>query len=200
MESKKDALRLTAGIQKAAAAAASGKSALEGTVATAAATGASQSITGSQPGLSTLGATGVAGATGEAGATATGTQPIEEVKDGESSGHSNFEDKPIDDEMEPEAATLKAELAAKKERDEAVMTFERINSKAENTALAADSMMEDAAANTSLNVLQSAEDLNNLWQRIRIFLKGRDDEGNLVEHSQPGRVHFTKICEDRQRM
>ena len=103
--------------------------------------------------------------------------------------------------MEPDAATVKAELAARKERDEAVRTFERMKAKAGNTAVAADSMMEDAAAaNTSLNVSQSAEDLNNLWQRIRSFLNGRDDEGNLVEHSQPGRVRFTKICEDRQRM
>ena len=102
--------------------------------------------------------------------------------------------------MEPDAATVKADLAARKERDEAVRTFERMKAKAGNTAVAADSMMEDAAANTSLNVSQSAEDLNNLWQRIRSFLNGRDDEGNLVEHSQPGRVRFTKICEDRQRM
>ena len=90
MEPKKDASRLTAGTQKAGTAAASGKSALKGTAATAAATGASRSTAGGRPGLSTLGATGAAGAT------ATGTQPIEEVKDGESSVYSNFEDEPIE--------------------------------------------------------------------------------------------------------
>ena len=103
--------------------------------------------------------------------------------------------------MEPDAATMKAEIAARKERDEAVRAFERMKQKAGNTSVAADSMMEDAAAtNTSLNVSQSAEDLNNLWQRIRAFLNGRDEEGNLVEHSQPGRVRFQEACEAKARM
>ena len=61
---------------------------------------------------------------------------------------------------------------------------------------AVDSMAEADAANTSENNLSvNSEHRNNLWQRIRNFLNGKDDEGNDVEHGTPGRVRFTEICE-----
>jgi hypothetical protein len=61
---------------------------------------------------------------------------------------------------------------------------------------AADSMAEAEAGNASdNNISVNSEQLNNLWQRIRYFLNGKDDEGNDVEHGTTGRIRFTEICE-----
>ena len=33
---------------------------------------------------------------------------------------------------------------------------------------------------------------------MRQFLNGKDEDGQDVEHAQPGRVRFTEICENKQ--
>lgn len=88
MEPKKDTGKRVPGSSLGASAAASGKSALRGTEATAASTGAKPA--GFTAGRSTLGASAALG-------TAATAKPIEEVKhkDGESSGYSDFDEEEI---------------------------------------------------------------------------------------------------------
>ena len=103
--------------------------------------------------------------------------------------------------VEPTAAALKAEIAAKRERDMKVRAYEADKAKAGNASMiTADSVMDDAAsaggANASaMNMTVDADALNALWQRVRYFLNGKDELGNDAEGSTPGRTRFTELCE-----
>ena len=114
------------------------------------------------------------------------------------------------DENPPQtAAEIKEGLAATKARKEAVRAFEVEKSKSgvNSSLITAESMMDDAAAeaevggkpkNPALSMKQEdADALNELWSRMRQFLNGKDDEGNQVEHQEPGRVRFTQLCEEK---
>ena len=113
----------------------------------------------------------------------------------------------VDENPPQTAAAVKAELAAKKARTDAVRTFEIEKSKSgvNSSLITAESMMDDAAAEAEVDgttrnpalvtTPEEAERLNELWARVRLFLNGKDESGNDVEHSTPGRVRFTEICE-----
>lgn len=80
--------------------------------------------------------------------------------------------------------------------------YEREKAKAGNVSALTETMLDEttqSAANTSsnpvANISANAENLNNLWERVRYFLNGKDDMGHDVEHGRPGRVRFTEICE-----
>ena len=46
--------------------------------------------------------------------------------------------------------------------------------------------------------MAQADQLNDLWARVRQFLNGKDADGQDVEHQTPGRRRFTEICEQKQ--
>ena len=107
---------------------------------------------------------------------------------------------------EPTAASIKAEIAAKRERDMKVRAYETDKAKAGNTSmLTADSLMDEAASAvggnaSALNTSVNTEHLNALWQRIKYFLNGKDELGNDVEHAKTGRARFAEICELKSSM
>ena len=100
------------------------------------------------------------------------------------------------------AAQLKAEIATTKANKDAVRAYEKEKAKAGNVSVITENMMDETtttAVNTSnnpvANISANSESLNQLWQRVRYFLNGKDDLGNDVEHGRPGRVRFTELCE-----
>ena len=101
---------------------------------------------------------------------------------------------------EPKTAEeAKTAIATLKSNKAAVRAHEEQKQKAGNQSiLTADSMMDDtqAAAGSSkeVNISQNSENLNKLWQRVRYFLNGKDEEGKDVEYTNPGRKRFTEIC------
>ena len=98
------------------------------------------------------------------------------------------------------AEEAKAQIATQKNNKALVRALENDKQKAGNTSLlTADSLMDDSKVTTTdggkeVNISANSENLNKLWQRVRYFLNGKDDEGKDVEHSMPGRVRFTEVC------
>ena len=105
------------------------------------------------------------------------------------------------------ANTIKAEIAAKRERDMKVRAYEMEKAKAgSQSMLSADTLMDEtkdsaAAAGNNASAANvstvSSDELNNLWQRVRYFLNGKDELGNDVEHTAGGRKRFTELCETK---
>ena len=97
------------------------------------------------------------------------------------------------------ANEFRATAAADKARKDAVKNYENQKAKAGNAAaLTVDAVMEEGAASTTAaNTSVNADRLNDLWQRVRYFLNGKDEDGNDVEHGNPGRVRFAESCQER---
>lgn len=110
------------------------------------------------------------GGASSAAATKT-TKPIEEVKDGESSGYSDFDEEELDDEFDaaPTATAAKAQLAAEKAKKEAIKTYQNEKAKAGNSTLINESALLDQTDNTggkdasAMNISLDTENLNALW-------------------------------------
>jgi len=80
---------------------------------------------------------------------------------------------------EPSINAVRAQIAADRVKKDAIRAYEKEKAKAGNSTMisAADSMMEQAeAANDSNgNISMNSEILNELWQRIRYHLNGKDE-------------------------
>ena len=62
----------------------------------------------------------------------------------------------------------------------------------------ADSLLEEEESKNVSSVSAMSlgtSQLNNLWERVRYFLNGKDKDGNDLNNKAIGRGRFTEICE-----
>jgi hypothetical protein len=80
---------------------------------------------------------------------------------------------------EPNIKAVRAQIAGDRAKKEAIRAYEKEKAKAGNSTMmsAADSMMEQAeiALGGSANISVNSDILNELWQRIRYHLNGKDE-------------------------
>lgn len=76
--------------------------------------------------------------------------------------------------------------------------LEKERQKGGNTFMA-DSLLEEEEASKNVSSVSAVSlgtsQLNQLWERMRYFLNGKDAEGNDLNNKAVGRARFTDICE-----
>ena len=104
---------------------------------------------------------------------------------------------------------MRAKIKADKTRKETIKKYEKDRAKSGANSMGApgESMINTTGAGEGLNDTDAdgnpsaeAEKLNELWQRVRYFLNGKDSEGNDVDYQGGGRRKFTQLCELKSSM
>lgn len=92
---------------------------------------------------------------------------------------------------------LKEKIKREAENKKAVRDLEKERQKGGNTFMADSLLEEEESKNVSSISAMSlgTSQLNNLWERVRYFLNGKDKDGNDLNNKAIGRGRFTEICE-----